>query len=529
MIQKPIERKHKARAKLNAEQREYAYNIDMKTILTFDIGTTSVKTCLFDRGLNTVCTHTEEYHLLTGGGENWVELDPEVYWRAVLNGIRAVAPEQTVRDSIAAICISTQGETLICVDREGNALRRAIVWLDARADAEGAYISALPGAKDVYARCGVAAIDGMTPISKLLWIRRNEPEIYDCTYKFLLLGDYIAERLTGRFVSEKTLMSTTAYYDIRADRRMDAWLAACGIDPEKIPDALGSGEIIGGLTAQAARETGLPENVCVVAGAMDQVAAAIGGGNVREGVITETTGTAMVLLATADEGCFNSAGGVNIYRHAVPGKYLVIPFCITAGVVLKWFKDEFCAREVDLARQTGRSVYDILGEMAEKCAPGANGLTLIPYFNGILQPHASPNQRGIFFGASLQTGKSHFIRAIFEGVACMLRENVELLEKLGVRIDEIRSFGGGANSAIWSQIKADITGKRIVTLREGECASLGVAVLAAAALGWARDIESAAEHNHPSRAFVPNAEAVQTYDSIYARYCEILKRNLDLF
>ena len=111
----------------------------------------------------------------------------------------------------------------------------------------------------------------------------------------------------------------------------------------------------------------------------------------------------------------------------------------------------------------------------------------------------------------------------------MLRENVELLEKLGVRIDEIRSFGGGANSAIWSQIKADITGKRIVTLREGECASLGVAVLAAAALGRARDIESAAEHNHPSRAFVPNAEAVQTYDSIYARYCEILKRNLDLF
>lgn len=501
----------------------------MKTILTFDIGTTSVKTCLFDQTLGTVGTHTEEYRLLTGEGEKRVELEPEVYWQAILNGIAAVAPTAEARGTVAAICVSTQGETLIPVDRDGNALRRAIVWLDARADAEGAEISALPGAKDVYARCGVAGIDGMTPLSKLLWIRRNEPDIYERTCKFLLLGDYIAWRLTGRFISEKTLMTTTAYYDIRSDCRMDAWLEACGLDPEKIPEAVDSGRIVGRITESAALETGLPRDTCVVSGAMDQIAAAIGGGNVREGVITETTGTAMILLSTADESCFDSAGGVNIYRHAIPGKYLVIPFCITAGVVLKWFKDEFCAWETKLAEQTGRSVYDVLGEMAEKCAPGANGLTLIPYFNGILQPHTSPNQRGIFFGASLQTGKAQFVRAIFEGIGYMLRENVELLESLGIRIEEIRSFGGGANSAIWSQIKADVTGKRIVTMEEGECASLGVACLAATALGWARDVESASAHNRTKRAFVPDEESAAAYRPLYDRYRKILERNLDLF
>lgn len=355
----------------------------MQYILTFDFGTTSVKTCLFDEQLSQVMMANEEYSLDTRPG-NIVELDPQRYWVAVKNGVSRVVINNEIRTGIVSICICTQGETLIPVDSYGNALRPAIVWLDARAEEEGAFISTLPEAKSVYKRTGVANIDGMTPISKLLWIKRNEPQIYDATYRFLLLEDYIISRLTGLFVSEKVLMSTTAYYDIRQDEYMYDLLAAIGIDSAKLPEVLDSGSVAGKLASEIASELGLSDSVSVVTGAMDQVSAAIGGGNIRKGVVTETTGTIMALMTSFDASCFENNIGINIYRHVLPGMYYIISFCITAGVVLKWFKDEFCDNERMIAQQSGENVYDILGRLAASCSLGADGLIVLPYFDGML-------------------------------------------------------------------------------------------------------------------------------------------------
>ena len=502
----------------------------MRTILTFDIGTTSVKTCLFDQDLHCIGRANEEYRLWTGSG-NLVELDPEVYWNAVVSGARKAGENAGLRtlESVAAVCVTTQGETLIPVDREGRPLRRAIVWLDARASEEGRTLSALKETEGLYERTGVANIDGMTPLSKILWIKDHEPGIYAATHKFLLLEDYILFRLCGRFVSEKVLMSTTGYYDIRSDVYLTDLLQAAGLDVSKFPDVLDSGVEAGRPTPQAAAELGISESAAIITGAMDQVAAAIGGGSIVEGTVTETTGTTLVLITASDERCFYNCQRINIYRHVLPNRYYIIPFCITAGMVLKWFKDEFCQEQIAQAAQTGRDVYDILSELVQSCESGADGLIAVPYFNGMLQPEVIPDARGIFFGASLNTGKAHFVRAIFEGVGYMLRENLELLEQIGVPVQEIRSFGGGSRSAVWQQIKADICHRRIGTMAETECASLGAAALAAVCLGWKRTLEEAVSVNEMRCLYIPDPDKNALYDRQYARYRALFERTKDLF
>ena len=494
----------------------------MRYILTFDIGTTAVKTCIFDEALQCVSSANEEYALLTGPG-NVVELDPSAYWEAVKKGIAQVAQEEALRKQIAAICITTQGETLIPVDENGKALRNAIVWLDSRAEEEAAYISALEVGKRVYQRTGILTVDGTTPLSKLLWVKRHEPQVYADTYKFLLLEDYIIFHLTGVFATEHGLMGSTAYYDIRKGELFADVFEQTGLDMEKIPKVYSCGEVIAEVSEAAAKETGLSAGIKVVAGAMDQIAATVGGGSLSEGIVSETTGTCMAIMTTVDESCFDKGGNVMIYPHVLPGKYFYIPLCMTAGVIQKWFKDEFCAEETAQAKERGVSVYEILSELVEGCAPGANGLVMIPYLNGILQPENIPEMRGVFFGVSLDTKKPQFLRSIYEAVGFMLRENLELIESVGVEIKEIRSFGGGSKSDIWQQIKSDITKKQISTMVETECTSLGAAMLAAVALGLYPDIETASKANRLAHTHEPNKENEGVYDASYEKYTKLIK------
>ena len=204
---------------------------------------------------------------------------------------------------------------------------------------------------------------------------------------------------------------------------------ATGLKPGKIPDIYDSGDIIGRVTEEAAAKLRINPEAVVVAGAMDQVAAAIGGGNIKEGIITETTGTCMMIMATTDESCFARSNNVIIYRHVLPGKYYYAPFCITAGMVLKWFKDEFCAEQRQQAEQTGEDIYDILSRLADQSKPGSNGLLIIPYMNGVLQPENLPNVRGVFFGVSLDTKKNQFVRAILRGSALCCEKTLNLLSR----------------------------------------------------------------------------------------------------
>ena len=504
----------------------------MDYFLTFDIGTTSVKTCVFDRSLRLVGHANGEYRLLTERPGS-VELEPETYWRAVLDGAKSAILRAGIDSKqIVAISCTTQGETFIPVDAEGNALRNAIVWLDERAGEQAKRLSERFPAEQFYRETGLPELNGYTPVAKLLWLKEHEPDVYAKTQTFLLLEDYILFRLTGARVCEKALATSTGWFQLSSDGYWAELLDAAEIDPAKLPELLECGAVVPKNVLPGVRaELGLSESVRVVTGAMDQTAGAIGAGNLSPGILTETTGTALCLVATLDKPDLNHPSRVTVYRHYRPNRYLMITISMTAGMFLKWFKDNFCAPESEQAEREGRSVYALIDDLVAGVEPGANGLIAYPYLNGSLQPHANAAVRGVFFGAGLDSTKAHFLRAIFEGVACMLRENMELIEEVNrLHVTEIRSLGGGAKSAVWQQIKADVSKKPIGALAEPECSSLGAAILSAVALGYYEDAETAARlANEVTGWRQPDEAQFSLYDPLYAKYSALYERLEPLF
>ena len=500
-------------------------------ILTFDIGTTAVKACLFDDGPRLLENATIEYELQVPAKLR-VELDPETYWNGIAQCVKEILrrrPEAAA--GIRGIGITTQGETLIPVDEGGRALGPAIVWLDGRAVEESAAIRAVFDEREFYARTGIPDCNGLCPVSKLLWIKNHEGELYARTRKFLLLEDYVIMRLCGRMVTEKSLLSTTGYFDIVRDCLWEDMLSRIGVDRDKIPEALECGTIVARILPKVAQELGLGSEISIVTGAMDQTAGALGAVNIAPGVVSETTGTALSIAVTCERPDFSQENRLTIYRHVARGKYLYIPICMTAGIILKWFKDEFCRDLVREAEASGASVYDLMGELAASAPPLANGLVLLPYFSGVTQPYNDPAARGLLFGIGLDTKREHFIRAIFESIAFMLRENIELIESItGTAIQEVRSLGGGAKSGIWSQIKADATGKRIGTMAESECASLGAALLVSVALGDSASAEAAARAaNAVIGSYEPVDERSRVYDEGYELYKKLYPQTRNLY
>lgn len=501
----------------------------MGCIMTFDAGTTSLKTCLFTEDFKIIAFSSEEYELLTPE-KDMVELDPEIYWNALKNGTRDVLGKSRIAvEEIKVITITTQGETLIAVDKEGKPLHNAIVWLDNRAVEETAIISSLVHADEFYRNTGLPEVSPLCPICKILWFKKNRRELFEKIYKFLLLEDYLIFKLTGEFVSEQSLMSSTGYFDINNGKLWDKALKAIGVYCKLFPEILPCGKVIGNVTMQAAVELGLSTLTTVSTGAMDQISSTIGAGNIHPGIVTETTGTALVIGATTDKADYDNPCRVNIYKH-YNDNYLILPYCPTSGIVLKWFKDEFCDKEVKESGERGISVYQLLDEAANIVKPGAGGLILLPHLAGTLSPDLNPSARGVFFGISLETKKPHFIRAILESIGYMLRENLELLESMGIEVKEIRSLGGGAGSILWNTIKADITGKQIAVMEQQESTSFGAAILGAVSIGLYDSVEEACKlHARTRGIYCPDEVNREIYNKSYTSYRDIYNHLKELF
>jgi len=468
----------------------------MEQILTLDVGTTSVKACLFDRNLRMTASAGREYALLTEG--NRAEADPQTYLDAITACVRSLPGRETA----AAVCVTTQGETIIPADAAGNPLANAVVWLDSRAEKQAQALSQKLDAEEFYRETGLPALTGALPLCKLMWFREQEPALYEKTDKFLLLEDYLLLWLTGRLASEKSLLTSTGYFSLRTDGYWDKALALAGIGPEKLPPACECGVLLGTVLPARAEALGIPRTAAVVTGAMDQTAAALAAGCTAPGAVAETTGTAMVAAAFTQNPQFAPGHHVTIYRHVRRGAYLYLPISNTAGMALKWFRDAFCPG----------LPYPELDRLAEEAGPGANGLVFLPYLAGAVDPVSEPDATACFFGARLSSGRGDFIRAVLESTAFQLRDFLAMLESLGCASDSVTSLGGGSSSRLWLQIKADVCRKPVCTLTTAEATSLGAAVLAAQALGFAR---ADAEKIPACR---PDPAAAARYDRQYHLY-----------
>lgn len=497
----------------------------MNHYLTFDYGTTSIKACLIDAELKMLAQCIEEYDLITDGGR--IEMNSEDYWDAMCRAVAHLKTEVSL-EQVAAICITTQGETMIPVDAQGNALSNAVVWLDSRAGEQAEEIAAVISPEALYEQTGVTDLGGALPLSKLLWFREQQPEVYQRAHRFLLLEDYLVMRLTGQFVTEPSLQTSTGWYSLQTGGYMTELLRALSLDEAKLPQILACGECAGALRQEAAQALGLRENVRVVMGAMDQIAAAIGGGGLQPGILTATIGTAMVMTCSYDASALPQPPMI-VYRGYAPQQRVLLPFCPAAGIVFKWLKDTVFAAEARKCAEENQNIYDTLCALAATAPAGAGGLTLLPYFSGSLQPKLLPEASGVFFGLTLSTGKAELVRAVLESIGFMLRENLELLRSLGVDAKRVHFFGGGSKNAFWNQMIADITGTELVLMEQNECGSMGAAMLAAVQMGDWETITEAQRCNRIAQIVHPNAQVHAVYEPFYRRYQQVFQCNEILF
>ncbi len=500
-------------------------------VLALDAGTTSIKGVLFDTSGRHMADDLREYELHTPRPDI-VELDPEVYWDTTRRVIRNILEKSRVdARRIVSLGITSQAETLTVLDADGRPLRRSIVWLDNRTREEAKRIETEFGTDEPYRITGQQEILPTWTATRILWLREHEPEVFQKAHMYLMVEDYLIYRLTGRYVTDRALNPSTLYYDLLSGRWWDDMLRYLGISAEQLPELKTSGQAVGTVSAQAADDTGLSSHTIVTTAPIDQVAGAIGAGNIgveagdadsnsanstsNGGIITETTGSALALVASVPRPTYDPQKRLGLYAHASPGEYVLLPWAPTAGMVLRWFRDTL----------GGGGSYGELTAEAANVPPGAEGLCVLPHLSGAGSPEVDADATGVFAGITLAHGRGHFVRAILESIALMLRGNLELLDQLGVATREVRSLGGAAASDLWLQIKADVCQKDLLVMQSKESACLGVAMLSCLGAGIYGDLHEARKTMvHTEKRICPNTDNKDIYDAAYERYCDLYKR-----
>jgi xylulokinase len=436
----------------------------VRAAIGLDVGTTAVKALAVDES-GAVVARAEAGYALSTPRPRWAEQDPEDWWRATQQALAALAV-----DEVAGIGLSGQMHGLVALDAAGAVIRPAILWNDGRTEEECAEIERRIGLGELIAHTGNRALTGFTA-PKLLWLRRHEPGNYARIARVMLPKDYVRLKLCGEHASDMADASGTLLLDVARRRWSEPVLEALELDPAWLPRLLESPEVSG------ATSDGVP----VAAGAGDQAAGALGVGVDRPGPLSIALGTSGVVFAALPRFAADERARVHAFCHAVPGGWHAMGVMLSAGGSLQWLRD-LAAPGADF----GALVAD-----AEGWAPGAEGLTFLPYLAGERTPHADPGARGSFTGLSLRHDRGALVRAVLEGVAYGLRDSLDLVRELGVAPERGRVSGGGARSGLWLRIIASVLELPLERPVVEEGAAYGAALLGGLAGGVWPDTEAA--------------------------------------
>lgn len=493
----------------------------MAYFLGIDIGTSGTKTLLVDENGEIHASMIAEYPV-DNPKPLHSEQNPADWWNAVKVTVPEVIKTADVSPAdIKGIGLSGQMHGLVMLDSAGEVLRPAILWNDGRTYQECEEITVKAGGKE--ALIGMVANPALTGFTapKILWVMKNEPQIYEKVHKMLLPKDYVRFRMTGTYATEVSDASGTLLLDVK-NRMWHRDLASkLGIDLDLLPGVFESPEVTGKLTREAAEELGLEQGIPVVGGAGDQAASAIGNGIVKQGAISATIGTSGVVFAFSGSVKIDPTGRVHTFCHAVPNSWHVMGVSLSAGGSFRWFRDALGEIEIDQAKKMGVNPYEILCEMAEESAIGAEGLYFLPYLMGERTPHADPLARGAYVGLTARSTKSDIIRATLEGVTFGMRDSLEIIRGMDIPVAEIRVSGGGAVNPFWKRMQAEIYGQSVAELPFHEGGAFGAAILAMVGTGFKRNVEDAAAQIVKTQASIaPDAAAVKTY----TRHYEVWKK-----
>jgi xylulokinase len=483
-------------------------------LLGIDVGTGGTRAVAVDGRGRVVASATEKHAPFASPETGWAEQDARDWWRACIGAVRALLTKDGVAaDEIGCIGLTGQMHGTVLLDEREEPLRPALIWCDQRTDAQCRAITDLVGAERLIKLTLNPALTGFS-LPKLLWVREMEPAVWACVRSILLPKDYVRLRLTGERATDVADASGTLLFDVSKRVWSSEMLAVGEIDKQWLPTVYESAEVTGRVSAAGSAATGLREGTPVVAGAGDQAAGAVGMGIVRPGMVSATIGTSGVVFAATAQPSLDPKGRVHTFCHAVPGRWHVMGVTQAAGLSLSWFRDRFGPGATD-----GRDPYDKLSEEAANAPPGANGLLWAPYLMGERTPHLDPYARAALVGLTASHTRAHIIRAILEGVAFSLRDTLTIFKEMEVPVQVIRLGGGGARSALWRQIQADVYGRTVEIVEAEEGAAYGAALLAGVGSKLWPSVDAACERLvRVASTIEPNATVVALMDRQYLMF-----------
>ncbi|RLD38889.1 MAG: xylulokinase [Bacteroidetes bacterium] len=502
----------------------------MSYFVGIDIGTSGTRALLIDETGKVVSGASSSYSSYTPQ-PGWSEQDAEDWWASTVKSVRQVLSSAEISsEDVKGIGLSGQMHGSVFLDSDNNVLRRPILWNDQRAFRECAEIIEFAGSREkLISWVSNPPFPGFTA-PKILWFRKNEPQLYEQCSKILLPKDYIRFRMTGTYATDLSDASGMLLVDVARRKWSKELLNALDIPIEILPELFESEDITGTLTDKAADELGLTTDTFVVAGAGDQAAGAIGTGVVKDGVVTSTIGTSGVLFAYSEYLPDDNEARLHNFCHAVKGKWHSMGAVLCAGGSLSWYCDNLAHSEIEAAKKQGRDVYELLSELADTAPTASEGLFFLPYLTGDRIPHDDPHARGCWIGITPRHSREHLIRSIMEGVVYGLRDSFEIMLDSGIKISEIRLCGGGARSPLWRQIQADIYGQPVYTLNIEEGPAFGVALLAAVAGGAFDTIGQACDSAIKITGQTdPNPANVAVYNIYYPVFGDLYKSLKDNF
>ena len=489
-------------------------------MLGIDVGTSGCKATVVDADGRVLGSGYREYPV-SRPAPGWAELDSGTVWAAVQAVVAQSLGDPGAGRAVQAISVSSFGESVVPIDREGRALRPGILYFDSRGTEEAALLGTRLDPGRILAITGIA-LHPMYSISKLMWLMRHDPGLFDRAWKFLYFADLVLFRLGAPPGTDYSLASRSMAFDVVAKRWSPEILRAAGIDGGLFGEAVPSGTVLGRIARDQAEALGINPEALLVAGGHDQACAALGAGAIRPGVAITGMGTTECITPCFDRPIINpqmAASSFACVPHVVPGAYVTYAFNITSGSLLRWYRDQFGQAQVAEAGRRGLDPYQVLIEQA---ADGPSGLFVLPHFAGAGTPHMDSAAVGAIIGLDLDTRPGQIIKAILEGVTFEMMENLDHLGRAGVAITELRATGGLARSEQMLQLKADMMGLPVRSLAVSEAGTLGVAILAGAACGVYASLEEGVDRLVKLRgSYLPDSGKHQCYQELFRTYRRI--------
>lgn len=501
--------------------------MDNRLILSLDIGTSGCKINIFDVSGNVIASYVGEYKTYYPKN-NFAEQNAEDWWAVICKGLDYFKKELNINLSlISAIGVDGHSWNCLPLDKDGKPLYNSMIWLDRRAEEQVREIKNIIDEETLINLNG-NPIDAAYILPKMMWLKENKTEIYNKTHKFLQSNSYIVYKLTQKFSQDYSQAYGFHFFDIRKGEWDKEIAAKFDISLDLIPELYEPDQVVGEVSKKAAAETGLLTGTPVVAGGLDAACCTLGAGVIKEGQTQEQGGQAGGMSIVLDEAVIHPK--LILGRHVVRNKFLLQGGTVGGGGTLNWFNNNLAHYEKEKAKETGENSYQVMSQEAAEVKPGSDGLIFLPYMAGERSPIWDTNAKGVFFGLSYNKKRAHLIRSMMEGVAFSLQHNLKTAEEVDVYVNDLNSVGGAANSEVWTQIKSDVTNKKINVPYADHATTLGAAILAGIGTGIYKNYQDAVNKTVKiQRVHKPNNDNNLKYNKYYQIYLNIYQKLKDEF